>query len=560
MIKKFFFLSCFVLCQNYLVFSQSKSESSESLYKKRIEQFGILPKCQKGYRFRIGFCYKPCPKGFKGIGRLCFQHCKEGHRDLGATCHKKGHFSNFYSKKTSTRKRELPLYRGVHRPKTIRHITDKWGRVLILRGINSSNSSKSAHDFMPWVKKKHVIQETKEFGFNVVRFLIFWAAIEPEKGVFDEEYLDRLAKRIKWYTDNGAYVFLDMHQDVYGYSVRGNGAPPWATEVGPYKKYQHKKIGKKWWLQNINPAVTRAYSNFWRYKKYKYLQDHYIKAWEKVAKRFKGNPKVIGYDLMNEPHSPDITPFFEKKRVKDFYHRVIRAIRKIDQDKWLFIEPRSFMVNFGLPSFLPKITDSRQGESRLVYAPHLYPLFLHEGTPYQTIDRKNISDWSINRTKELERLKTPLLVGEFGGSDNIPNLNSFLEEVTNMFDYMQAGWTWYSNQPGSWALVKRNGQEYPKVHYLVRTYPRAISGTPHGFFFDIKTGEFQLFFKTKKGVKAPTEIFIPKRHYPQGFNVQIYNQTAESQWEKKWDPQSQILYIKTEQSPNPYTITITRKK
>jgi endoglycosylceramidase len=94
----------------------------------------------------------------------------------------------------------------------------------------------------------------------------------------------------------------------------------------------------------------------------------------------------------------------------------------------------------------------------------------------------------------------------------------------------------------------------------VRTYPRAISGTPRGFFFNIKTGEFQLFFKTKKGVKGPTEIFIPKRHYPQGFNVQIYNQTAESQWEKKWDPQSQILYIKTEQSPTPYAITITRKK
>ena len=110
-----------------------------------------------------------------------------------------------------------------------------------------------------------------------------------------------------------------------------------------------------WWLNAANPAVVNAYDNFWRYTKHKYLQDHYVKAWQRVAKKFKNNPKVIGYDLMNEPHSGDITPFFEAKRLKDFYNRVIKGIRKIDKNKYLFIEPRSFGVNFGMPSFLLKL-------------------------------------------------------------------------------------------------------------------------------------------------------------------------------------------------------------
>ena len=95
---------------------------------------------------------------------------------------------------------------------------------------------------MSWVKEKDVIHETKKLGMNAVRLLIFWAAVEPQKGIYDEEYLERLAKRVKWYTDNGAWVILDMHQDIYGYAVHGNGAPGWATDVGPWEKIKNKKI------------------------------------------------------------------------------------------------------------------------------------------------------------------------------------------------------------------------------------------------------------------------------------------------------------------------------
>ena len=111
-------------------------------------------------------------------------------------------------KKVSKERRAgLPVYVGIKKPKNIKYIKDEFGRSLILHGVNSSNSSKSNKQFMPWVTKQDVIQETKQFGFNGIRFLIFWAAVEPKKGVYDYKYLERVAERVKWYTDNGAYVF-----------------------------------------------------------------------------------------------------------------------------------------------------------------------------------------------------------------------------------------------------------------------------------------------------------------------------------------------------------------
>ncbi|MEE2743477.1 MAG: cellulase family glycosylhydrolase, partial [Bdellovibrionota bacterium] len=538
------------------VFNDSKVFSGSE--RKKFKKFGLMPKCQKGFKLGIARCYKPCKEGFKGVGPLCWQKCKKGFRDLGLTCHKKSSFKNYYKKKRTKRKSEAPMNLGITRPRKIKYIRDQKGRALILRGVNSSNTSKKNKRYLPWITKKAVIQETRDFGFNGVRFLIFWAGIEPERDVYNDKYLDAVAKRVKWYTDNGAYVFLDMHQDIYGYGVRGgNGAPKWATESGIASKYKkanltklHPALKKMWWLNAANPAVVNAYDNFWRYTKHKYLQDHYVKAWQRVAKRFKNNPMVIGYDLMNEPHSGDISPFFEAKRLKDFYNRVIKGIRKIDKEKYLFIEPRSFGVNFGMPSFLPKIKDPRPGPARIVYAPHIYPLLIHEDIPYGAVDRRSVSRWSMNRTMEIKRLGgVPLIAGEIGGNDATHGFKNYLEETFNMLDYMGAGWTWYSNAPNNkvgkgWSIVTKNLEENPKVNLLVRTYPRAIAGDPKGFTYDMHTGDFQLRFKTKQGVKGPTEIFVPKRHYPKGFDVKVFHET-ESDWEKKWDDKRQILYITT---------------
>ena len=113
-----------------------------------------------------------------------------------------------------------PIVNGMlAKPASTKYITDSQGRALILHGTNSSGNAKHSEGHVPWIQEKDVEQEVVEWGFNFVRFLVFWDGIEPERGVFDEAYLDMVEERVNWYTSRGAYVMLDMHQDVYGLSL-----------------------------------------------------------------------------------------------------------------------------------------------------------------------------------------------------------------------------------------------------------------------------------------------------------------------------------------------------
>lgn len=445
-------------------------------------------------------------------------------------------------------------------PEQTRYITDAQGRALILHGINSSSSAKNPDTgHLPWVTEADVRQETREWGFNFVRLLIFWDGIEPVRGVYDEAYLDAVEERVRWYTDNGAWVMLDMHQDIYGHAVGGNGAPEWATETGLPAGFSLDFPNMPWWVKNIDPSVIGAFVNFWQYREHQYLQDHYIAAWQKVAERFRDHPGVIAYDLMNEPHAGDLTKAlgftFEGSWLIGLYDRLIPAIRAVDPDKWIAFEPQSLAVNFGVRSRLPFVNDARDGDRKLVYAPHMYPFLLHEGVAYNLTDQLQMRDWNRNRTRELNLQQTPLIVGEFGGSDSTPGFDLFLRDTLAMYDTMGASWAWWSNDPGSWGLIDSNGNEMPKVNQLVRPYPRAIAGQPVRFGFDPATRLFELEFDPKEGVSGETEIFIPQRHYPDGWELQV---SAESgPWQSHWDEERQILFVDFSEPSTRRTLTIT---
>jgi endoglycosylceramidase len=420
-----------------------------------------------------------------------------------------------------------------------RAIKDQYGRTLILHGLNTSSSAKYGN-FLPWIDEAHVERETT-WGMNVVRLLTSWAAIEPERGVYNEEYLNSYEEIVEWYTDREMYVLIDMHQDVYGPAVGGNGHPAWATEtnglefVGGYDQ---------WWLNNLDPATVNAYRNFWQYTDHQYLQDRYILAWLKMVERFKDNPYVIGYDLMNEPHAGvlqnTINGTFEKHQLTKFYNRLIPAIRAVDSEKYLFFEGQSLGVNFGLQSLLPKINDARAGERRLVYAPHCYPLFVDlEGT-YDESGARNVQVWEENKVVELERHQTPMFIGEFSLSPQVPGFDEFIQDFHDMADRMQASWCYWSNDLGGWSPLDGNQQETPILNELIRTFPRAVSGDILAFNYDDATGIFQLNFKNNKSIAQPTEIFVPTRKYPNGWDLVV---KGTSNYSENWDEAKQILKL-----------------
>src|SRR5262249_11170653 len=159
------------------------------------------------------------------------------------------------------------------------------------------------------------------------------------------------------------------------------------------------------------------------------LQDQYAAMWAHVADRFKGQPAVLGYNIMNEPFAGsaaagdfagvmfgdlDRSKEFQETFFHRFYERVIAAIRQADPDGWIFYEPLAFPANNGGPSYLPKLDDPRSGEPRLVYFPHLYAIEPEVNLHYDPTNSPELDNWIVERQQELSQLRLPLQIGEFG--------------------------------------------------------------------------------------------------------------------------------------------------
>ncbi|MCO5249282.1 MAG: cellulase family glycosylhydrolase [Chitinophagales bacterium] len=423
-------------------------------------------------------------------------------------------------------------------------INDEYGRQLILHGLNTSSGAKGAPDRMPWIAESDVEREATQLGFNFVRYLIFWDFVEPEKGKFNTDYLNEVQKRVEWYTDRGMYVMLDMHQDLYSLEFGGDGAPKWAIETDGA---DNTVMDGPWWLQNISPAVINAWTNFWEYDKYKYLQDHYIEMWKFVMNHFKNNSHVIGYDLMNEPWGGDliktfISGDFESKQLTAFYNRMIPELRKVDNNKYLFFESAPAPVTFGVATRLKKLNVSTD---KLVFAPHVYPLGTHEGKPYSPADKKMVQDWLKERSKEVVRFGgIPLLCGEFGLSPTVKDFDVYLKEITGIFDDNLWHWAYWSNDDGGWSPLRSDGTETEIAQYLVRAYPKATAGSIKNFNYDWDRKVFEMEYTANPSIIQPTEIFVPQRYFPNGYNLDI---ETSSTYTKDFNESNQTLSLKVDQ-------------
>lgn len=427
-------------------------------------------------------------------------------------------------------------------------IQDQYGRHIILHGLNTSSNAKYGN-YHPWIIESDVEREDTAFGFNFVRYLTSWVAIEPEKGVYDESYLNELERRVNWYTSRKMYVMIDMHQDVYGAAVGGNGAPPWACRTNGAAPISLPG-GTPWWLKNIDPTVINSWINFWSYTDHKDLQDHYIMAWQKIATRFKNNPYVIGYDLMNEPWGGDIikvflTGEFERVQLKAFYDRLIPGIRSVEPDKYIFFEPTPAPVTFGAPSNLSVIKDARSS-SKLVYAPHCYPYDTHEGNGYTSSSQQNLKDWERERKKDVQKHgNIPLMCGEFGLSPSQAGFAEYLKDFNEVHDRNLWSWTYWSNDQGGWSPLNGDRTETLILQHLIRTYPKATAGKLLTFNFDSDTKIFSMTFKSNAAISQPTEIFVPKRLYPNGYNLTVNGTTNYTQ---DYDVVKQVLKIGVNES------------
>jgi hypothetical protein len=127
---------------------------------------------------------------------------------------------------------------------------DGHGRQIVLRGINVAGDAKLpsepnqpshiADSFFdgdnvtfherPFSKNEAATHfaRIKRYGFNTVRYLFTWEAIEAAgPGIYDEQFIQHTIDVLRIAKSFGLYVFMDPHQDVWSRFTGGSGAPMW---------------------------------------------------------------------------------------------------------------------------------------------------------------------------------------------------------------------------------------------------------------------------------------------------------------------------------------------
>jgi endoglycosylceramidase len=399
-------------------------------------------------------------------------------------------------------------------------IRDAEGRSLILHGANIANAAKRAPDRTSWHTFEDYRRMRDEWGFNVIRLLIFWDGVEPQPGEYDQEYLDRVEERVGWAEELGLYVILDMHQDLYSTKFTGDGAPEWAVwdDGLPFDPVT------PWWLNYLSPAVMRAFTNLWTEPA---LQYFYIAMWTHVAERFAGWPNVLGFDLMNEPFFGEILPWeFEAGYLAPFYLDLIDSLQEAAPGKLCFYEPL-VITSAGFRSLLGVLP-----RENLVYFPHFYQPNVHEGLPYDG------NPWLIDlamerRDREATAAGIPWLLGEFGAAAELEGLEDYLLDLLGRLDRLRAGWTvWSYDRGGGFSILDSSGGENAQLQYLVRPYAQRIPGRPLDLGYLPERRIAYVYYEQDPEVTAPLVFWIgASRIYPEGFELLCSDPSGTWTWE-----------------------------
>lgn len=233
-------------------------------------------------------------------------------------------------------------------------------------------------------------ENIKNMNMNCIRLPFWWHNLTNEQGNIINDAFKRMDRFINTAEKYGIYVILDMH-GAYG-SQNGR---------------DHS--GDSFTFGNL-------YGNDSNEQKT-------VDLWVNIAKRYKDNPTVCGYDLLNEPENHRDEVMSASTPQWAFYDRLYSAIREVDKNHIIIMEG-VWEIN-SLPS--PDL----YGWENVMYEYHFYNWngqndLLKE---QQYINLKKINWESMN-------FGVPMLVGEFTHF----NLPSAWEYALSA--YQEMGWNW----------------------------------------------------------------------------------------------------------------------
>lgn len=253
-------------------------------------------------------------------------------------------------------------------------LLDPLGRPMVLKGINVDGAMKlPVKPFIPlylgnscspdniffdgdnvsFVGRPFPLDEAEEhfrriksWGFNTIRYLVTWEALEHEgPGKYDEDFISYTIEILRiLHSVGGLYLFFDCHQDVWSRFCGGSGAPMWTlyaaglepkriSVTGAAVLHSDSQFEEKarseldcypnmLWTSNYKRlALFTMFTLFFAGEAYfpeltingkniqRYLQEHHINAlghfWSAIVKQLPEMIKdgsIVGFESLNEPN------------------------------------------------------------------------------------------------------------------------------------------------------------------------------------------------------------------------------------------------------------------
>ena len=283
---------------------------------------------------------------------------------------------------------------------------------LIQTAINELVGEDEARKFWKTYRDNYITQADirfiKQSGFNSVRIpfnyrLFVTDGTVPRLDGPGYELLDRV---VSWCRSEGLYVILDMH-----------AAPGGQTG------------------DNIDDSF--AYPFLFESAE---SQELTVNLWGKIATRYRNEPAVIGYDLLNEPIAHYFDTASLNPKLEPLYRRIVSGIREVDRNHIIFLGGAQWDSNFkvfGSP-FDPK----------LAYTFHKY---------WMTVNQDAIQEYLTFR----DRYNVPVWMGESG-----ENTDEWIESFRKLLEAKNIGWCFWPykkldatscivsiNVPDDWAMI-----------------------------------------------------------------------------------------------------------
>ena len=404
---------------------------------------------------------------------------------------------------------------------------DGQGHTLFFHGTSQVNKEATIDNGLIYYNTTQ-LQQLRDYGFKAIRLGFLWNAYETAPGIFNEQYMNGIENITKLYAEYGIRTILDMHQDLWSplfcgghgipefysypdnsttqYWENGNRSYPQPhfaphgyipPNEDPYANvYGHvDDTTCSWMVSNttvgwaasyttyaLSNTVQRLYDNVDQYQT-KFAENF----WYRVAEKFKDNPGILGYELINEPWVGDVFNYPELYapkacdviNLRSLYKYLNDMIRIVDNDTIIFYEPCTGGNDLDAT---PCGFDTGPGgagyDNKQSLSYHIYCPLIQTDVPItnDTVFNQTLLDacYEINdlqwywRLDDTKRLKTAGFLTEFGAVPYTELGFKLIDYEADMADDNLVSWTY-------WYLNMDSERDTAQVPSITRTYAYQVA-------------------------------------------------------------------------------------